>query len=180
MEEGDRVVTLVDNDTARANVERMARKAGWDVSVAAQGDEFRIAICQGTGSSQPEPATESTLLGRTEPAGGPLVLVVASDTMGRGEPELGNILVRGFFHTLSEVAPLPETVIFVNSGVKLACGGSPVLEDLCALEAQGIEMLVCGTCLSYFELTDSLAAGEVSNMYDIAETMLAAGKVVNL
>jgi hypothetical protein len=55
-----------------------------------------------------------------------------------------------------------------------------VLEDLCALEAEGIEMLVCGTCLGYFELTERLAAGQVSNMYDIAETILGAGKVVNL
>jgi selenium metabolism protein YedF len=100
--------------------------------------------------------------------------------MGRGPAELGQILVRGFFHTLGEVEPLPQTAIFFNAGVKLACQGSPVLDDLRALEAGGLEILVCGTCLGYFELTDQLAAGQVSNMYDIAETMLRAGKVVNL
>jgi hypothetical protein len=41
-------------------------------------------------------------------------------------------------------------------------------------------MLVCGTCLGYFEITEDLAVGQVSNMYDIAEAMLGAGKVVNL
>jgi selenium metabolism protein YedF len=100
--------------------------------------------------------------------------------MGRGEAELGNILVRGFFHTLGEVEPLPQTIVFFNSGVKLACQGSPIQDDLCALEAEGVEMLVCGTCLGYFELTEKLAVGQVSNMYDIAETMLSASKVVNL
>jgi selenium metabolism protein YedF len=182
MELGEQVVTLVDNDTARANVERMARKAGWDVSVVPEGDEFHITISQGSPSRQTEPTSEDVAVatGGAELASGPLVLVVGADTMGRGEAELGNILVRGFFHTLGEVAPLPETIIFFNAGVKLACEGSPVLEDLCALEAEGIEMLVCGTCLGYFELTDGLAAGQISNMYDIAETILGAGRVVNL
>jgi selenium metabolism protein YedF len=100
--------------------------------------------------------------------------------MGRGEAELGSILVRGFFHTLGEVQPVPQRIILFNTGVRLACTSSPVLDDLRALEDSGIEMLVCGTCLNYFELTEQLAVGQVSNMYDIAETMLNAGKVVNL
>lgn len=181
MEQGEQVLALVDNDTARANVERMARKAGWDVKVVPEGNEFRLELSAGEqvkGAAVPQP--EPQAVGRAEPAAGPLVLMVGSDVMGRGEAELGNILVRGFFHTLGEVAPQPQTIIFINTGVKLACQGSPVLEDLCALEAEGVEMLVCGTCLGYFELADRLAAGHVSNMYDIAETMLGAGKVVNL
>jgi selenium metabolism protein YedF len=119
-------------------------------------------------------------VGKAETVSGPLVLVVSADIMGRGDAELGNILIRSFFHTLGEVEPLPQTIIFFNAGVKLACEGSPVLDDLCAVEGKGIEMLVCGTCLSYFELKDKLAVGQVSNMYDIAETILNAGRVVNL
>ena len=155
----------------------MAEKAGWQVNVIPQGDEYPHRAGQGeTAVPQAEPLP----VGKAEAVSGPLVLVVSSDIMGRGEAELGNILMRGFFHTLGEVEPLPQTIIFFNTGVKLACEGSPVLDDLCALEAEGVEMLVCGTCLGYFELTEKLAAGQVSNMYDIAETMLGAGKVVNL
>jgi selenium metabolism protein YedF len=178
MEEAGQVVTLVDSETSMTNVSRMARKAGWAVEVAQDGDQFRIEMAQGEAAAAEVP--EPLAVGRAEPATGPLVLVVSADVMGRGVAELGNILIRGFFHTLGEVEPRPETIIFFNSGVKLACQGSPVLEDLCALEADGIEMLVCGTCLNYFELTDQIAAGQVSNMYDIAETMLGAGKVVHL
>jgi len=58
--------------------------------------------------------------------------------------------------------------------------GSPLLEDLCALDERGTEILACGTCLGYYELKDQLAVGEISNMYTIAETMLGAGKVVKL
>jgi selenium metabolism protein YedF len=176
MQEAEQVVTLVDSETSMTNVSRMARKAGWQVSVVPDGEEFRIQMAQ----QEPMPKAEAPTVGKAVAAAGPLVLVVSSDIMGRGERELGSILMRGFFHTLGEVQPLPHTIILFNTGVRLACKGSPVLDDLCALEGEAIEILVCGTCLNYFELTEEIAAGQVSNMYDIAETMLGAGKVVNL
>lgn len=176
MEEADRIVTVVDNESALTNVSRMAQKAGWQVNVVSKGKEYQIELARGTAV----PQAGSLSAGKAAASGGPLVLVVPSDIMGDGSDELGNILIRGFFHTLGEVEPLPQTIIFFNTGVKLACQDSPVLDDLCALEAEGIEILVCGTCLGYFELAARLAAGQVSNMYDIAEKMLSAGKVVNL
>lgn len=176
MQQAEEIVTLVDSDTSLTNVTRMAKKAGWQVNVISKDDEYRIELTRG----EALPQAEGLPVGKAEIVSGPLVLVVSSDIMGRGEAELGSILVRGFFHTLGEVEPLPQTIIFFNTGVKLACEGSQILDDLCALESEGIEMLVCGTCLGYFELKDKLAAGQVSNMYDIAESMLWAGKVVNL
>ena len=107
MEQADQVVTLVDNDTARANVSRMAQKAGWNVNVIPEDDEFRVEMVRGDAVFQAEPFA----LGKAEAISGPLVLVVSSDTMGRGERELGSILIRGFFHTLGEVEPLPRTII---------------------------------------------------------------------
>src|SRR5512137_2139422 len=174
MQAADQVVTLVDNDTALANVSRMAEKAGWQVKVVPEGEDYRIEMI---GSAlQPE----SLPVGQVEPLAGPLVLAVSADSMGRGDDELGHILIRSFFHTLGEVKPRPDRIILFNTGVRLACQGSEVLDDLRALEADGIEILACGTCLGYFELKDKLAAGRVSNMYEIAETILGAGKVVNL
>ena len=176
MQQVDQIVTMVDSETSVTNVSRMAEKEGWQVHVVPQADEFHIELARG----EPLPQAEPMAVGKAEVVSGPLVLVVSSDIMGRGEAELGNILVRGFFHTLGEVEPLPQRILFFNTGVRLACTGSPVLDDLRALEDKGIELLVCGTCLNYLELTEQLAAGQVSNMYDIAETMLSAGKVVNL
>ncbi|MGD8464180.1 MAG: sulfurtransferase-like selenium metabolism protein YedF [Anaerolineae bacterium] len=176
MQATDHIVTLVDSETSVTNVSRMAEKAGWQVSTTASGDEFHIEMTKGDRT----PAPDMQLVGQAAAVSGPLVLVVQSDKMGRGEDPLGDILIRGFFHTLGEVEPIPQTVIFFNTGVKLACEGSPILEDLESLEDLGVQMLVCGTCLNYFEVTDQLAAGQVSNMYDIAETILGAGKVVNL
>ena len=88
--------------------------------------------------------------------------------------------MRGLMHTLGEVQPRPERIILFNTGVRLACAGSEVLDDLRALEAEGVEIWACGTCLNYLDLKDSLAVGCVSNMYDIAEALLGAGQVVNL
>jgi selenium metabolism protein YedF len=176
MEQSERVVTLVDNETSKTNVSRMAARAGWVVNAVQEGAEYRIELTRGESNLQPDVQQ----VGKAEVVSGPLVLLISSETMGRGDPKLGDILMRGFFHTLGEVEPLPQTIIFLNSGVRLACEGSAVLDDLCTLEAEDVEILVCGTCLGYFELTDKLVAGQVSNMYDIAETMLSAGKLVSL
>jgi selenium metabolism protein YedF len=177
MQEGGPVVTIVDDEVAQRNVTRMAEKAGATVVVETRDDGIYLSI-GGGGAPQDEPVSCEV---QPAPAGGPLVLVVSSEFMGRGEhDELGHILVRGFFHTLGEVEPIPDTIVFFNSGVKLAVEGSPVLEDLEALSGRGVEILACGTCLGYYDLQDKLGVGEVSNMYTIAETMLGAGRVVSL
>ena len=174
-ESGGPVTTIVDSDTSQRNVTRMAEKAGHTVTVETRGDDIYLHI------AGEAPATQAMPVGKAVPASCPLVLVVSSEFMGRGEhEELGHVLVRAFFHTLGEVEPVPDTIIFFNSGVKLVAEGSPVVEDLQALTDRGIEILACGTCLSYYELMDKLAVGEVSNMYTIAETMLGAGRVVHL
>ena len=113
---------------------------------------------------------------------GNLVLSVPSQFMGRGDSEeLGGILVRSFFHTLGEIEPQPDTIVFFNSGVKLVVDGSEVLEDLQALSKRGVELLACGTCLGHYHLKEEeVAVGEVSNMYTIAETLLGADKIVSL
>ena len=88
--------------------------------------------------------------------------------------------MRAFLHTLGEAEVRPQKMILVNSGVKLACEGSPALEDLQTLASQGVEILACGTCLNYFELKEKLRAGRVSNMYEILSALCQAGKTVKI
>jgi selenium metabolism protein YedF len=111
---------------------------------------------------------------------GPLVVFVPSDCLGRGPAELGERLMGAFFHTLLEIAPRPEKIIFINTGVKLVTEGSRALDDLRELVKQGIGVLSCGTCLGYFELKEKVAVGRVSNMHEIATALLEAGRVVEL
>lgn len=174
--ETDAVLAIVDNETARQNVTRMAERSGWSVWAEKREDGIYLHI----GKAETEAKVEVKAEVEAKAKVGPLVLVIPSDTMGRGDDELGAILIRGFFHAVGQVSPQPDTLIFFNSGVKLVTEGSPVLEDLRAMADQGIELLACGTCLGYYGLKEKVAVGEVSNMYTIAETLLRAGKVVYL
>lgn len=177
MAESAVVTTIVNSETSLNNVRRMAERAGWRVAVHTDGAEHTLYISDAAAAAE-EPSNASASGDR--PAAVPLVLVVSEDKMGRGPAELGDILVRSFFYSLGEIDHRPQTVIFLNTGVRLVIEGSPIVENLGALAEQGVSLLACGTCLDYFDLRDQLAVGRISNMYDIAETMMSAGKVVML
>ncbi len=170
------LTVIVDNKAARENVSRLAVKLGLQAQIEEKSDGTYVHIKQGTAQAIQETIKEDEF----ESCKGNIVLVITSDTVGRGSDELGGILMRAIMHTLLEVKPQPNIIVFMNNGVKLAVTGSSVVDDLQELVDSGIEILVCGTCLNYFGLTDSIAVGEISNAYTIAETMLRAGKVVNL
>ena len=115
---------------------------------------------------------------REQPYRGDLLVAVETETMGRGSDELGRTLMKGFLFAVGQLPQLPKTILFYNGGAHLTVEGSPVLEDLKKLEAQGVEILTCGTCLNFYGLTDRLAVGGVTNMYDIVERLASAGKVI--
>ena len=106
------------------------------------------------------------------------VVVVSSDRMGSGNDELGKVLIKGFIFAVTQLDTLPKTMLFYNGGATLTTEGSDSLEDLKSLEAQGVEIMTCGTCLDYYGLKDKLAVGTVTNMYSIVETMAKAGRIV--
>jgi len=167
----DKVVTIVDNSAARENVSRLAKKEGCKVEIEEKSEGTFLQLTKTRAKQATLPPAPNT---------GPTVVVMSADNMGRGSEELGRLLVRTFLHTLNEVEPRPDKMIFFNSGVKLTAEGSPVIEDLQTFRDSGIEILVCGTCLEYYELKNKVAVGEISNMYTIAETLLTAGRTVTI
>jgi len=100
--------------------------------------------------------------------------------IGSGPDELRVALMKAFISTLKKMSPLPSSIVFITNGVKLICSGSPVIEELEYLESAGVSMLACGTCLDYLGLMDKVKTGKVSNMYEIAGTLLRAGNVVRM
>ena len=98
--------------------------------------------------------------------------------MGSGNDELGATLMKGFIYAVSQLEELPKTMLFYNGGVKLTTEGSASLEDLKSLQAQGVEILSCGTCLNFYGLSEKLAVGEVTNMYAIVEKLNGASHIV--
>ena len=110
-----------------------------------------------------------------------LVLFISSDVIGRGEDyQLGSLLMQKFLHTMSGHRIKPVTILLMTNGVKLVTQDSLVLGELMQLENQGVEILACGTCLSRFQLTDKVAVGQVSNMFDITDAMLKAAKIISI
>jgi selenium metabolism protein YedF len=178
IETNEKIKVIVDNDTALENVKRLGTKLGCDVKVEKKNDgtyEINLARKDSAAGAKEEfvPSCSAT---SAQP--GPFVIVIAENKMGRGNDELGYVLIRAFLHTIALQAEKPDIMIFYNTGVKLAIQGSEVLDDLKELASAGVEMLVCGTCLNYFEIKDKLAAGTVSNMYDIAGIMSRAGRLL--
>ena len=102
----------------------------------------------------------------------PKVFLIQSEGLGRGDEQLGSMLMSNFLRLLGESQDKPNSMIFWNTGVRLACEGSPVLHRLKQLEEQGVELLACTTCLEHFELTDKLAVGEPTNMMKSIQSML--------
>ena len=166
---------LVDNTTAVENLKRLAANQGFDAAVTEQGGAFHLAFVR-TGCAACEEAVNAPL-----PApGGDWAVFVGRDIIGDGDRELGTNLMRMFFYTLSQGEDKPGAVLFMNAGVKLPTLDEQVAEHLKALSAVGVEILVCGTCLNFYGLTDQLQVGTVSNMYDIVTRMQKAGKVISL
>lgn len=179
IEANEQVKVIVDNETALENVKRLGAKLGCDVLSAAKagGSVFEVTLTRKAGVTVP--ANDIPEKGTTSGAvSGPFVIVCAEDKMGRGSDELGSVLIRAFLHTIAGQAEKPDVMIFYNTGVKLTLQGAETLDDLKELAAAGVEILVCGTCLNYFDAKDQLGVGLVSNMYDIAGTMSQAGRLL--
>jgi selenium metabolism protein YedF len=170
-----KVTIICDNPAARDNVARFGQSQAGRVTIDEKNDGIYITIEKGK-RGKPRVKAQSSKI----PAQGAIVVVFPSDQMGRGDEELGHILIRSFLHALTEVSDRPDTMIFFNTGVKLTVKGSEVLEDLQALEKNGVEILICGTCLDYFNIKGKIVVGQVSNMYTIAENMLAAGRLLRV
>ncbi len=168
------IEVLVDNEIAVQNVTKMASASGGQVSSQKISDgEFKITVqMEGALSAEEEEA------GCMPDARDNTVVVVSSDRMGEGNDELGKVLIKGFIFAVTQLDTLPKTMLFYNGGATLTAEGSDSLEDLKSLEAQGVEIMTCGTCLDYYGLKEKLQVGTVTNMYSIVETMAKAGRIV--
>lgn len=178
IETNEKVKVIVDNDTALENVKRLGAKLGCTVAFGTRSDgTFEILLTRKEGAPVSDQDI-SVSCNTSVTVSGPFVIVCAENKMGRGNDELGYVLIRAFLHTICLQEKKPDVMIFYNTGVKLTIQGSEVLDDLKELAAAGVEILVCGTCLNYFEVKDKLGVGTVSNMYDIAGTMSNAGRLL--
>jgi selenium metabolism protein YedF len=177
------ISVTVDNDAAAENVSRFLTHSGFEVSVDTDGKTSVIegnrpdGYVPGQGSTDPTPGADSDM-DRAEHQ--KIMVMIASQAIGTGDDILGEKLMLSFITTLKEMGDDLWQLVLVNSGVKFAIEGSPVLDKIQELEEQGVHILVCGTCLTHFDILDQKKVGETTNMLDIVTAMQVAHKVINL
>ena len=171
----------VDNEIAVQNLSKMAKQKNLEYKCEKLEEQHYIikinAEAEGVSIQQKAPAENDKEICYPDRKSN-TVVVLSSNQMGNGSEELGQILMKGFIFALTEFDELPSTVLLYNSGVKLSTEGSNSIEDLKTLQAQGVEILSCGTCLNYYNLTEKLQVGDVTNMYFILEKMEQADKII--
>ena len=106
------------------------------------------------------------------------VVYISSGTMGRGDDELGAMLLSVFLDSLAQSKGHITHAIFVNEGAKLTIEDSPVLPQLQHLQQLDVAVLTCGTCLNHFGINDKLAVGSITNMVTIVELLSTAQRIL--
>ena len=176
--EGESAFTVeVDNQTAVENLKRLGASQGFSVAVRGAEGVFSLDFSRNGAAC---PACDAVLADAPASAASSTVIFVGRDIIGSGDRELGANLMRMFFYSLASSDDPPRSVLFMNAGVKLPALDGQVAEHLKELQAKGTEILVCGTCLNFYGLSDQLQIGAVSNMYDIVSRMQAADKVITV
>jgi selenium metabolism protein YedF len=178
----ERLKVLVDNQAAATNVTNFLTGQGYEVETSTQGGQDFLISGSRTGEPDREAAIEplpACAVGEdAEPER--IAVLICTDKIGRGDDGLGVKLMASYVATLKEMGPALWRLILLNDGVKMAIEGAESLAALKELEESGVSILVCGTCLTWFDLLEEKAVGETTNMLDVVTSLQVAGKVISL
>ncbi|MBQ9573878.1 MAG: sulfurtransferase-like selenium metabolism protein YedF [Synergistaceae bacterium] len=156
----------VDNDIAVSNVTRLLQNKGYTVELTRSPDSQERKLTAKKSSSG-EPVT-------AKPRDELLAILIAHDVLGGNDNELGEVLMKAFLGCISKLSRRPAVMAFMNEGVKLVLPESSACEYIKELEKAGTKILVCGTCTTHFNITDKIAVGTISNMFEIMEMVTGA------
>ena len=173
---GDVLAVMVDNEIAVQNLTRFAEHKGFGVRADKKGEKEYAVIMHISGGVAETVQEEVACAVDTRRKG--MLVVLSANVMGSGDPKLGTSLMKAFVFALTKQDQLPDTILCYNTGAYLTCEGADTLEDLKLLESEGVTILTCGTCLDFYGLKEKLAAGSVTNMYDIVERMESAAQII--
>lgn len=178
MQEEGILTVLVDNEIAVQNLQKFAAQKGYDASGEKKGEKEYQVTMKLSASAPVEKVEEEEVSCIVDGRKEGMVVVLSANVMGTGDEKLGTSLMKAFVFAVTKQDDLPETIVCYNTGAYLTCEGADTLEDLKSLEAEGVKILTCGTCLDFYGLKEKLAVGSVTNMYEIVETMENAKVVV--
>ncbi len=166
------VKVILDNKISKENIIKLSKSLNYKFEVVFESeDEIIIEITKGENVAQVEDSKNE--LSDT-------CILITSDKMGKGNDELGAILMKGYLYTLTETKPYPKSILLVNSAVTLSTKNEATVEHLTVLQNEGVDIQSCGTCLDFNGLKDDLKVGSVTNMYNIVETMSKSEKAITI
>lgn len=171
------VQVLVDNDAAVQNLIRLAGQYGYAVRAEKEAESRYSVVIDAAGGGRAV-EDEAAVCAPLKQGAKNIVVAISKNHMGEGEEALGKTLLKAFIFALTQQDTLPKTVLFYNSGAYITATEGPSIEDLKTLEAQGVEILTCGTCLDYYKLKENLLVGGITNMYSIVETLEKADLII--
>ena len=157
---------LVDNDIAVSNVTRLLNNKGYEVKLTrSELNNERKLTAKKVASGEVETISKRDEL---------LAILVAHDVLGGNDKELGEVLMKAFLGCISKLSRRPAVMAFMNEGVKLVLPESSACEYIKDLEKAGTKILVCGTCTTHFNISEKIAVGTISNMFEIMEMITGA------
>lgn len=169
------ISVIVDNEAARENVSRFMTTQGYTATTEKRGNEIIVTGTRTTDACTPMSDDEIADVGHDK-----TLVFIASDVIGSGDDELGGKLMYNLLLTLTEMGSDLWRIVMVNGGVKLSVSDNPCMEELQKLEQSGVSILVCGTCLEHFGLTEARQVGDVTNMLDIVTSFQLATKTIRV
>ena len=157
------IITIVDNEVSRDNVEKFGKSRGYGVDIRQDGKDFYLTM-----TPNANPVAEIC-----EPMSyGNRVILMTKDYLGEGSEELGRNLMKTFWVCMVEADVKPSKIYFINSSVKMVTNDSVHLENIKKLADLGVEIAACGICLDFYGVKEELGVGSITNMYAITDSIL--------
>jgi selenium metabolism protein YedF len=166
---------LLDNEESALNVAGYAAQNGLFAETTREGKDWKVKVVKGyackpggqsaTNNAKPAQKIKS------------LMIIIGTDSLGKDE-ELGKKLMKGFFDTMKVYRQLPQTIFFLNAGVKLTTVNEEAVAVLREIAELGVEIYSCGTCLKHYNLESELKVGNRGTTNHIVEGMQDFDKVV--
>ncbi len=176
--EGELFKILTDNRTSYDNLCRFLKDNKASFSAEKNGEIWELTVKKGTGSVQDKREESYCEASIPHMIKGNFAIAFSSDRMGEGDNDLGDLLIVNFVKAIKDLEVLPRQMLFYNSGVKLGTAASPVSSHLKEIEAMGVELFFCATCVDHYSLREKISTGSLSNMFEIAQMMASAASVI--
>lgn len=169
---------VIDNKISFSNISRYLNDNGIAYSSLESDGIWTITVTRNSNDMPVSGTNENSDIIVPHFLKGDFIMVFTSDKLGEGDDKLGHILAENFIRAVKDLDSLPKKMVFYNKGVLLGIDSSPVIDHLREIEKMGVELLFCSTCINFYSLEEKIRVGTISNMYEIAQAMASAGKVI--